>query len=65
MTREATLDEANIVNDKYHLLADTAVVIANPLVRNMATISDGDWKSASGAGIGHAGEGDELSGNGR
>ncbi len=38
MTREATLDEANIVNDKYHLLADTAVVIADPLVRNMATI---------------------------
>lgn len=38
MTRESALEEAEVVQSKYHLLADTAVVIADPLVRNMATV---------------------------
>jgi carbon-monoxide dehydrogenase medium subunit len=38
MTREATLDESALVHQKYPLLADTAAVIADPLVRNMATV---------------------------
>jgi carbon-monoxide dehydrogenase medium subunit len=38
MTRENEIDEAQVVNDKYPLLADTAKVIADPLVRNLATV---------------------------
>lgn len=38
MTREATLEESQLVRDRYPLLADTAAVIADPLVRNLATI---------------------------
>jgi carbon-monoxide dehydrogenase medium subunit len=38
MTREASLDESALVHQKYPLLADTAAVIADPLVRNMATV---------------------------
>jgi carbon-monoxide dehydrogenase medium subunit len=38
MTREAMLDESDLVRQKYSLLADTARVIADPLVRNMATV---------------------------
>lgn len=38
MTREATVDHSPIVHEKYPLLADTARVIADPLVRNLATV---------------------------
>jgi carbon-monoxide dehydrogenase medium subunit len=38
MTREAEIDESELVRSQYALLADTARVIADPLVRNMATI---------------------------
>ncbi|MCB0195954.1 MAG: xanthine dehydrogenase family protein subunit M [Anaerolineae bacterium] len=38
MTRESDLEESTLVKEKYHLLADTAEVIADPLVRNMATV---------------------------
>lgn len=38
MTREADLDASPLIHEKYPLLADTAKVIADPLVRNMATV---------------------------
>jgi carbon-monoxide dehydrogenase medium subunit len=38
MTREAELDANPLIHQKYALLADTAKVIADPLVRNMATV---------------------------
>lgn len=38
MTREAELDANPLIHQKYTLLADTAKVIADPLVRNMATV---------------------------
>jgi len=38
MTREADVDESQLVQQKYPLLADTAKVIADPLVRNLATL---------------------------
>jgi carbon-monoxide dehydrogenase medium subunit len=38
LTREVQLDESALVRDKYPLLADTARVIADPLVRNLATV---------------------------
>jgi carbon-monoxide dehydrogenase medium subunit len=38
MTREAELDDSPLIHPKYSLLADTAKVIADPLVRNMATV---------------------------
>ena len=38
MTREAEIDESTLIKQKYILLADTARVIADPLVRNMATV---------------------------
>ncbi len=38
MTREAEVDASALVQSKYPLLADTARVIADPLVRNMATL---------------------------
>jgi carbon-monoxide dehydrogenase medium subunit len=38
MTRESELDGSDLIHQKYPLLADTAKVIADPLVRNMATI---------------------------
>jgi carbon-monoxide dehydrogenase medium subunit len=38
MTREAEIDESELVQAKYALLADTAKVIADPLVRNLATV---------------------------
>ena len=38
MTRESDLEASSLVKEKYHLLADTAEVIADPLVRNMATV---------------------------
>jgi len=38
MTREADLEGAAVVGNKYTLLADAAQVIADPIVRNMATV---------------------------
>ena len=38
LTREAALEESVLVGEKYPLLADTARVIADPLVRNLATV---------------------------
>ena len=38
LTREADLDESELVRSRYPLLHDTCKVIADPLVRNMATI---------------------------
>jgi carbon-monoxide dehydrogenase medium subunit len=38
LTRESTLDESDLIKSKYPILADTARVIADPLVRNMATV---------------------------
>jgi len=39
LTRESDLEFSDIVQKKYPLLADTARVIADPLVRNMATVA--------------------------
>lgn len=38
MTRESALEESDVVQNNYPLLADAAEVIADPLVRNMATV---------------------------
>jgi carbon-monoxide dehydrogenase medium subunit len=38
LTREADLEEADVVRTRYPLLHDTCKVIADPLVRNLATI---------------------------
>ena len=38
LTRETALDRSSLVQKKYPLLADTTRVIADPLVRNLATI---------------------------
>jgi aerobic carbon-monoxide dehydrogenase medium subunit len=37
-TREATLERAEVIQSKYRILVDTAAVIADPLVRNRATV---------------------------
>src|SRR5215813_11581515 len=37
-TREAAIEHSDVVKKKYPLLHDTAEVIADPLVRNLATI---------------------------
>lgn len=38
MTRESALETSSLIRQKYHLLADAARVIADPIVRNMATV---------------------------
>lgn len=38
LTRESALDRSSIIRERYPLLADTAKVIADPLVRNLATV---------------------------
>ena len=38
MTREAEIDRSDLIRTRYPLIADTARVIADPLVRNMATV---------------------------
>ncbi len=38
LTREVALEDSALVSEKYSLLADTAKVIADPLVRNLATV---------------------------
>src|SRR5215831_4947874 len=37
-TRESALERSELVQTRYPLLADTAAVIADPLVRNLATV---------------------------
>jgi aerobic carbon-monoxide dehydrogenase medium subunit len=39
LAREASLEASEIVRSKYPILADTAAVIADPLVRNLATVA--------------------------
>ena len=38
MTREAEIEHSDLIHKHYPLLADTAKVIADPVVRNMATV---------------------------
>jgi carbon-monoxide dehydrogenase medium subunit len=38
MTREASVEDSAVVKGRFHLLADAAKVIADPIVRNMATV---------------------------
>jgi carbon-monoxide dehydrogenase medium subunit len=38
LTRESELDSSELIHSRYPLLADTARVIADPLVRNLATV---------------------------
>src|SRR2546426_2316261 len=38
LTREADLERSELIRSKYPIVADTASVIADPLVRNMATV---------------------------
>ncbi len=38
LTREADLEASSIVRERYQIIAETAAVIADPLVRNLATI---------------------------
>jgi len=38
LAREAALDRSQLVRERYPLLADTARVIADPIVRNLATV---------------------------
>jgi carbon-monoxide dehydrogenase medium subunit len=38
LVRESALEASALVRDKYAILADTAAVIADPLVRNLATV---------------------------
>jgi carbon-monoxide dehydrogenase medium subunit len=37
-TREAALERSELIHSRYPLIADTAAVIADPIVRNLATI---------------------------
>jgi carbon-monoxide dehydrogenase medium subunit len=54
MTRHADLETSDLIRSRYPLLADTARVISDPLVRNMGTIGGslahadpaGDWGAA-------------------
>jgi aerobic carbon-monoxide dehydrogenase medium subunit len=38
LTRESELDSSDLIRKKYPIIADTTAVIADPLVRNMATV---------------------------
>lgn len=38
MTRESDVEHSTLVHEKYSLLADTAKVISDPIVRNMGTV---------------------------
>jgi carbon-monoxide dehydrogenase medium subunit len=38
MTRESTVDKSPLVREKYPLLADTASVLSDPIVRNLGTV---------------------------
>jgi carbon-monoxide dehydrogenase medium subunit len=38
LTRESALEDSEMIRQRYHLLADASRVIADPIVRNMATV---------------------------
>jgi carbon-monoxide dehydrogenase medium subunit len=38
LTRESDLEESAVIRDRYPIVADTAAVIADPIVRNLATV---------------------------
>ena len=38
LTREADVDHSDLIRTRYPLLADTTKMIADPIVRNMATV---------------------------
>ncbi len=38
LTRESALEESALIRERYPMLADAAAVIADPLVRNQATV---------------------------
>ncbi len=38
LTREVELEESAVIRDRYPIIADTAAVIADPIVRNLATM---------------------------
>ncbi|MEX2046119.1 MAG: xanthine dehydrogenase family protein subunit M [Chloroflexota bacterium] len=38
LTREVDLEESAVIRDRYPIIADTAAVIADPIVRNLATM---------------------------
>lgn len=38
LTREVDLEESAVIRDRYPIVADTTVVIADPIVRNLATV---------------------------
>ncbi len=38
LTRESNLDRSDLIRQRYPLLAETAAVVADPLVRNLATV---------------------------
>ncbi len=38
LTRESDLEENAVIRDRYPIVADTAAVIADPIVRNLATV---------------------------
>jgi aerobic carbon-monoxide dehydrogenase medium subunit len=38
LTRESDLEESAVIRDRYPIVADTASVIADPIVRNLATV---------------------------
>jgi aerobic carbon-monoxide dehydrogenase medium subunit len=38
LTRESSVEDSDVVNGRYAMLADAAKVIADPVVRNMATV---------------------------
>src|SRR5260370_10097281 len=38
MTREAELDSSSLIRDRYPILYDTSTMVADPVVRNWATV---------------------------
>jgi carbon-monoxide dehydrogenase medium subunit len=38
LTRESDLEESAVIRDRYAIVADTAAVIADPIIRNLATV---------------------------
>lgn len=39
LTRESQLEDSQLIREKYHLLHDTTLTVADPIVRNRATIA--------------------------
>ncbi len=59
LTREADLESSPLIRSKYPIILDTARVIADPQVRNLATIAGnlGTWRSGQRSSRHHAGAG--------